>query len=68
MTTLFYCPCAQCMPQRVPEPPTLQNFWRCVHRPSAIENWNHRNSCEHGCHLTTLRWHDNGVHPEPAYA
>lgn len=39
-----------------------QEFWRCLHYPSAIENWWVKRDCEHGCQNNPLRWFDNGTH------
>jgi hypothetical protein len=44
----------------------FQNFWRCEHRPSALENFfNSTTVCEWCCHTQELRWHDSGRHPMP---
>jgi hypothetical protein len=39
------------------------DFWRCVHHPSAIDNWWAKRDCEFGCHKNELRWYDNGCSP-----
>ena len=47
-------------------PPTPQNFWRCAHHTSAIENFfSTRQTCEWGCHTTELRWYHSGESPMP---
>ena len=40
-----------------------QVTWRCEHYPSALENfYNRRHVCDvANCHLTELRWYDNGT-------
>jgi hypothetical protein len=44
----------------------FQNFWRCAHHPSALENFEaRRTTCEFECHCQPLRWYHNGVHPMP---
>jgi hypothetical protein len=44
----------------------FQHYWRCAHHPSAIENFfDHRTTCEWGCHEQTLLWHHSGFHPAP---
>lgn len=46
--------------------PEFQNFWRCAHHPSAIDNFfGGFLSCERGCHNTPIFWHHAGVHPLP---
>lgn len=47
-----------------------QNFWRCEHHPSLIENPSNValvNGCEHGCDKNELRWFDNGTCKPPTY-
>jgi hypothetical protein len=52
--------------------PNMQRLWRCVHHPSAIDNFNAKHAlaasdpgayvgCEHGCNMSELRWWDNGT-------
>jgi hypothetical protein len=49
--------------QTAPQPP---HYWRCAHHTSAIENFfDHRMTCEWGCHAQELQWHHTGVHPMP---
>lgn len=43
---------------------SFQEFWRCKHYPSSIDNFFNRELvCEHGCHKSELRWFDNGCKP-----
>jgi hypothetical protein len=45
---------------------TFQNYWRCEHHPSAIQNFfERRPGCEWDCHEQPLQWHHGGVHPTP---
>lgn len=38
-----------------------QEFWRCKHHPSAINNWyDGETACGYGCEKSELRWFDNG--------
>jgi hypothetical protein len=50
-------------------PKAYQNFWRCEHYPSAVDNYydgvESRWRCAHGCHKSELRWNDNGTHRAP---
>lgn len=44
----------------------FQNFWRCAHHPSALENFEaRRTTCEFECHCQPLRWYHNGTQPLP---
>jgi hypothetical protein len=39
----------------------FQNFWRCEHHPSALDNYFARRECTMGCNMNELRWFDNGT-------
>lgn len=52
--------------ERVPDefPTGTQDFWRCKHHPSAINNYYiDRDYCGYGCEKNELRWFDNGCKP-----
>jgi hypothetical protein len=40
---------------------SFQNFWRCKHHPSALDNYFARRECTMGCNMNELRWFDNGT-------
>jgi hypothetical protein len=40
---------------------SFQNFWRCEHHPSALDNYFARRECTMGCNMNELRWFDNGT-------
>jgi hypothetical protein len=42
-----------------------QYFWKCEHHPVATQNFfEHRATCEWGCHTQELRWHHSGFSPQ----
>lgn len=44
----------------------FQNFWRCAHHPSAMENFfTDITACEWECHTQKLEWYHSGEHPLP---
>jgi len=53
--------------------PEFQHYWRCVHHPSAIDNFFNtevareggRRMCKHGCDMVPLKSTDSGLHPMP---
>ena len=53
----------------VPACPLFQNFWRCAHHPSAINNfYDKRTSCEYMCQSVPLEWWHGGMHPASTQA
>lgn len=63
---ITYDPCP-CLTKRVTaDLQPYQQYWRCFHHPSAIDNFfEHRTKCEWECETQELQWWHHGDHPEP---